>query len=218
MSIKVFLVDDHGIVRQGLRLLIDAQNDMDVVGEASDGREVSQHVRAAGANLVVVDVSMPGFSGSQTASELRAALPDIKILALTRHGEQAYVRQMMNAGANGYILKQTKAEHLIDAIRAVAQGETYLDPSVTQKMVDSLRSRNPRAVIANMLSAREQEIATLIALGHTNKEIANALDITVKTVETHKANIMAKLELTSRAELVRLALMQGWLEEPIRSS
>ena len=215
MKISVFLVDDHGVLRQGLRMLIDAQPDMHVVGEAERGRGVTELLRARPErpDVVVLDISMPDINGARVAEEIRAALPTVKIVALTRHAEKAYVQQMLQAGATGYVLKQTAAEVLISAIRAVAGGDTYLDRAVAGKVMESIAGPRTSAGGPDNLTPREREIVTLVAYGHTNKEIASTLGITVKTVETHKTNVMQKLEITSRAELVRFALTQGWLEK-----
>jgi DNA-binding NarL/FixJ family response regulator len=215
MKIDVFLVDDHSVLRQGLRMLIDAQSDMHVVGEAERGRGVVEQLQARNAppDVVVLDISMPDINGARVAANIRTALPKVKIVALTRHAEKAYVQQMLQAGATGYVLKQTAADVLISAIRAVAGGDTYLDHAVAGKLVESLGGPRASAGGPDALTPREREIVTLVAYGHTNKEIASTLGITVKTVETHKTNVMQKLEITSRAELVRFALTQGWLEK-----
>lgn len=211
-QIRVFLVDDHGVLRHGLRLLVDAQTDMQVVGEADRGRGAAEAITTAGgADVVVLDVSMPDANGPQVAHELRRAFPDGKIIALTRHGEKAYVQQMLQNGANGYVLKQTAGEALISAIRIVAEGGMYLDPAVAGKMFETATQPMRGAITAD-LTAREREVLTMVAYGHTNKEIASLLGITVKTVETHKTNAMQKLEIATRADLVRFALAQGWLE------
>lgn len=208
---RVFLIDDHGVLRQGLRMLIDAQQDMRVVGEAERGRGAADAIaRAGGADIAVLDISMPDTTGTQVAAELRAALPNTKIVALTRHAEKAYVQQMLQNGANGYVLKQTAGDVLVTAIRTVVAGGTFLDPTVAGKMFDSGSPR--RGAVSSDLTAREQEVLKMVVWGHTNKEIASVLGITVKTVETHKANVMQKLEIDSRAELVRYAMAQGWLD------
>jgi DNA-binding NarL/FixJ family response regulator len=212
LPIRVFLVDDHSVLRQGLRLLIDAQEDMSVVGEAERGREAVEAVTTAGGtDVVVLDISMPDATGSQVAAELRSALPEAKIVTLTRHAEKAYIQQMLQNGANAYVLKQTAADVLITAIRSVAEGGTYLDPAIAGKVFET-GARPVRGAASDDLTVREREVLTMVAYGHTNKEIASLLGITVKTVETHKANAMQKLEITSRADLVRFALSQGWLE------
>ncbi|HEX8252350.1 MAG TPA: response regulator transcription factor [Thermoanaerobaculia bacterium] len=207
---RVFLVDDHGVLRHGLRLLIDAQHDMEVVGEAERGRGVPTAIqRAGGADVVVLDVSLPDATGPVVAAEVRAALPETKIVALTRHGERAYVQQMLQNGANGYVLKQTAGDVLVSAIRTVLGGGTFLDPAVAGRMFEAAAVGRASG---DELTPREREVLTMVAWGHTNKEIASTLGITVKTIETHKMNGMQKLGLTSRADLVRYALSQGWLE------
>lgn len=215
---KIFLVDDHDIVRQGLRLIVDAEADMRVVGEAAHARGICDLVEASEADVVVIDVSMPDISGADATAEIRKCLPGVKVVALTRHTEKAYVQQMMRAGASGYILKQNGAATLIEAVRAVVRGGTFLDPAIAGMLIEDLtnvaaRPSQPTAT----LSPRERQVATMVAYGHTNKEIAAELGIGVKTVETHKANVMQKLELTSRAELVQFALEQGWVDRPHHS-
>jgi DNA-binding NarL/FixJ family response regulator len=212
MQTRVFLIDDHGVLRQGLRLLIDAQPDLHVIGETDRGRGAAAVITAAGgADVVVLDISMPDTTGPQVALELRAALPEAKIVTLTRHAEKAYVQQMLQNGANGYVLKQTAGDVLITAIRTVVAGGTYLDPAVAGKIFES-GARPMRGAGSDDLTVREREVLTMVAYGHTNKEIAARLGITVKTVETHKTNAMQKLEISTRADLVRFALAQGWLE------
>ena len=208
-KIRICLIDDHAVLRQSLRLLIDAQPDMIVVCESERGRGLETVIRDSGADVIVLDISMPDVPGPIAAQEILAAVPTVKIVALTRHSESAYVRQMLQAGATGYVLKQTAAEVLFAAIRAVAAGRTFLDPAIAEKVDTPPVHRRDSAPL---LTPREQEVLTMVAFGHTNKEIANALGITVKTVETHKANLMQKLEITSRADLVRFALEQGWLQ------
>ena len=208
---RVFLIDDHGVLRQGLRLLIDAQPDMVVVGEAERGRVACVAVRSAGgADVVIVDFSMADTTGPQITAELRAGLPATKIVALTRHAEKAYVQQMLQNGANGYVLKQTAGDALLTAIRTALSGGTWLDPAVAGKVFDA--TAPARGAGTGELTPREREVVTMVAWGHTNKEIAAVLGITVKTVETHKMNAMEKLEIGSRADLVRYAMGQGWLE------
>lgn len=210
--IRVFLIDDHAVLRQSLRLLIDAEPDMRVVGESGVARGATARIRDARADVLVLDISMPDMPGNMTAAEVRAELPPLKIIALTRHGETAYVRQMMQAGATGYVLKQTPASVLIEAIRTVASGGMFVDPAVAPKVASSTRASVAGGSDSSLLTPREQEVVTMVAYGHTNKEIAGILGITVKTVEAHKANLMQKLGITSRAELVRFALAQGWLQ------
>lgn len=209
---RVFLVDDHSVLRQGLKMLIDRQSDMEVVGQSDRAREAIEDIRAVGgAEVVVLDVSMPDMMGFDVAAGIRHALPASKIIALTRHSEKAYIHQMLQNGASGYVLKQTSADVLLNAIRVVYSGGTFIDPAIAAKVVES-GAKAPRGASPDALSVREREVLQLVAFGHTNKEIASLLGITVKTVETHKTNAMQRLELTSRAELVRFALSQGWLQ------
>jgi two-component system response regulator NreC len=209
-KVRVFLIEDHGVVRQGLRLLIDLQPDLQVVGEAERGRDAPFAVSQAGADVVVLDISMPDTTGIRVAADLRAALPDVRIVALTRHSEKAYIQQMLQNGANGYVLKQTAGDALLEAIRSVMGGGTYIDPAVAGKMFEPAAPL--RGAVTADITLREREVLTLVAWGHTNKEIASMLGITVKTVESHKANAMQKLEIASRADLVRFALAKGWLD------
>ncbi|MBV9494077.1 MAG: response regulator transcription factor [Acidobacteria bacterium] len=211
MSTRVFLIDDHSILREGLRLLVDSQSDMQVIGEIANGREAADAIeRAGGADVIVLDVSMPDLNGHHVAVELRASQPTAKIVVLTRHSEKAYVQQMLQSGASAYVLKQTEASALLTAIRTVANGGTYLDPGVATNRL-SANAQPIRGESSADLTARELEVLSMVAHGHTNKEIGGLLGITVKTVETHKTNGLQKLEITSRAELVRFALAQGWL-------
>jgi len=208
---RVFLIDDHAVLRQGLRMMIDAQADLKVVGEAERGRGAAEAIaRAGGADVVVLDVSMPDTTGPKVAADIHAALPAVKVVALTRHTEKAYVQQMLSNGANGYVLKQTAGEVLLSAIRTVLTGGTYLDPAVAGKMFEP--GTPLRGAGSADLTPRELEVLTMVAWGHTYKEIAAVLGITVKTVETHKANAMQKLGIGSRADLVRYAMEQGWLQ------
>lgn len=216
MKIRVFLVDDHMVLRQGLRVLIDAQADMHVVGEASGGRDVAEAVGRAAADVVVMDISMPDLSGIRATAEMRRLNVNAKVLALTRHSEHGYLQQMLKAGARGYALKQTAAETLIEAIRTVARGGMYFDPAVAGEVSETFSSgrspSNPNPRDHHSLTSREQQIVTMVAQGYTNKEIASPLGITVKTIESHKSRIMQKLGIKSRAGLVRFVILQGWLD------
>ena len=213
-KIAVFLVDDHALLRAGLKLLINAQPDMYVVGEVDDTADIEVLVRASGAKVVVMDVSMPRVGGSRATARLKSEQPEVVIIALTRHTERAYVQLMLASGATGYVLKQSPATELISAIRTSSRGGIHLDPLVAGKLIPRDAFWRGCGTVAGpaLLSEREQEVSTMIALGYTNKETATTLGISVKTVETHKSRIMEKLEMTSRAELVRFALLQGWLD------
>jgi DNA-binding NarL/FixJ family response regulator len=214
-KLKIILADDHAIVREGLRLLVSNQPDMEVIAEADNGRVVLQMCKEINPDIVLMDISMPEMNGAKTTERLKQLYPQIKILILTAHEDKAYLNQLLKAGASGYVLKRTASDDLIYSIRAVAEGGVYIDPVLANKVVNTYirkqlgkGSGNP-----NDLSEREAEVLRQIALGYSNKEIANQLDISVKTVETYKTRLMTKLDLHSRAEIVRYAIYQGWLQE-----
>lgn len=217
------MADDHPIVRDGLKRLIDTQPDMAIVGEASTGEEAWRKIRTlvtAGTppSLVLMDVSMPGWNGTEATTRIRRSWPDMKVLALSMHEDRSYLRSLLEAGAVGYILKRSAAEELIRAVRVAAEGGTYLDPSLTATVMQSFLRTNSNGH-ANLrgelggtpLSEREDSVLRLIAQGYTNKDIAVQLKVSVKTVETYKSRSMEKLGLDSRADIVRYALTKGWL-------
>jgi DNA-binding NarL/FixJ family response regulator len=209
------LADDHAVVREGLRALINAQPEMEVSGEAGDGRTACQQIEKHPPDVVVMDVSLPEMSGAQATAHLKQACPHVKVLALTVHEDKGYLRQLLEAGAVGYVLKRAAAEELIHAIRTVAAGGVYLDPALAGKVVGGFvrKSTGKGVPEGSDLSERENEVARLIATGYSNKEIASRLALSVKTVETYKARSMEKLGLRSRAELVRYAVQRGWLQD-----
>lgn len=213
--LQIFLADDHTVLREGLKMLIDEQPDMQVIGEAGGGRDAWLQAKRLKPDVVVMDVSMPDMTGAQATMRLRQECPEIKVLALTAYEDQGYLRQLLQAGASGYVLKRTAAEELIRAIRVVAAGGMYLDPALAGKVTDRfIGKQSSRGTSQGSdLSDRETEVLRLIALGHSNKEIATSLDISVKTVETYKTRLMEKLDLHSRADIVRYALRQGWLQD-----
>lgn len=213
-KLRLFLAEDHAVVRDGLRLLLDAQPDMMVVGEAGDGREVVERVQAAQPEIVLMDLSLPGCNGIEATRRLKRALPEIKVLGLTIHEVKDYVRQMMDAGASGYVLKRSAAEALTAAIRCVARGGVHFDPPVPGRAVQDVApipSAAPPA--AEPLSEREKSVLKLMAWGLSQKEIAAQLGISGKSVETYKFRLMAKLHVGTRTGLVRYAIRQGWLTE-----
>jgi DNA-binding NarL/FixJ family response regulator len=214
-KLRIFLADDHTVLREGLALLIDGQPDMEVVGQAADGRSVLQQTLDCEPDVVVMDLSMPGPSGAQVAAHLHETCPQVQILALTRHSEPGYVRQMLQAGASGYVLKQARSEDIIGAIRTVAAGGTFLDATLAGRLVHNfVRGQGSSAEPSDSdLSEREAEVVRLVALGYSNKEIAVQLGISVKTIDTYKTRAMEKLGLHSRAALVRYALQRGWLSQ-----
>jgi two-component system, NarL family, response regulator NreC len=214
-KLRILLADDHPILRQGLRVLIDSQPDMEVVAEATNGAETVEKARACSPDVVIMDIGMPETNGAEAAESLKHETPGTKILALTVHEDPGYLTQMLKAGASGYVLKRAAADELIEAIRAVAAGGRYLDPSLTARFAMNQfgRQEADAGQAHPPLSKREQDVMRLIAWGYTNKEIAAALRISVKTVETYKARLMVKLDLRSRVDIVRYALRQGWLDE-----
>jgi DNA-binding NarL/FixJ family response regulator len=212
-ALKILLADDHPVVREGLKTLILSQPDMQVVGEASDGMEACKQASQLQPDLVIMDISMPGLTGTQATERLSHECPKVKVLALTIHEDKGYIRQLLAAGAAGYVLKRVASEELVHAIRVVAAGKTYLDPDMAGKVVTGFVRRTGESLPTKgpSLSDRELEIAKLTASGHSNKEISTLLDLSVKTVETYRARGMEKLGLSCRVDLVRYAVQQGWL-------
>ena len=212
--ITIILVDDHRVVREGLRALVDTQADMRVVAEAEDGRTA---VRLAGEHrpdVVIMDVTMPEMGGAEATRLIRRDCPGTKVLALTVHEGGGYLRQLLEAGASGYLIKRVAFDELVRAIRSVAAGGTYLDPNVAGQVVgDLIGAAVTGQTVERELTGREAEVARLLTRGHINREIAEQLDVSIKTVETYKSRIMEKLDLRSRADLVRYAIRLGWLHE-----
>jgi DNA-binding NarL/FixJ family response regulator len=202
-------------MREGLKSLVNAQADMNVVGEADNGRAALFQARELQPDVIIMDVSMPDLNGIQVTERLKRVCQKIMVLVLTAHDDSGYLRQLLEVGASGYVLKKAAAEELIKAIRVVAAGGVYLDPSLAGKVVGGyLGKRGLRSNSSgNEISEREAEVLRLVAWGYTNKEVAGYLGISVKTVETHKANLMQKLDLKSRVEMVHYALRRGWLRE-----
>jgi len=211
VSISVLIVDDHAVVRSGLRLLLDAESDIDVVGEAGTAREAVFEVRSSKPDVVLMDVAMPGGSGIDVIPQLLHEAPETKILMLSMQDDPNYVRQAFEAGASGYVLKEAADAEVVSAVRDVAEGRSYVNPALGARLVAAESEARKRAQ-ADPLSDREREVLRLLALGHTNQEIAKMLFISVRTAETHRAHIMQKLNLRSRADLVRYALANGLLE------
>jgi DNA-binding NarL/FixJ family response regulator len=216
-TIRVVIADDHAIVREGLRSLVEAQPGLEVVGEAGDGQQAWQCACDLTPDVLVLDLSMPGVGGAEAAERISRECPSVRVLALTMHEERGYVSRLLRAGAAGYLLKRTASSELVRAIRTVAAGGTYVDPSLAGALLTDAPHRGSRggdgASRLGELTARETEVLRLVARGHSNKEIAAALEISVKTVETHKANAMTKLGLRTRAAVVRFAMDEGWLSD-----
>lgn len=214
--IRILLADDHAAVREALAVLIDSQPDMQVVAQAGDGDEAVERARQMRPDVAVLDVAMPAMSGLVVTVALKDAIPATRIVMLTRHGEYQYVQELLRAGANGYVLKQSASSDLLHAIRVVASGKSYLDPLVAGQITHhfaAARDARPQGSGGAALSPRELEVLRLLARGYANREIAAELSISVKTVDAHKANGMEKLGMTSRIELVRFAILHGWLHE-----
>ncbi len=210
--IRVLLADDHPVIREGLKALLGAEPDIEVVAEAADGPEAVSRTAELDPDIVVVDVSMPGLNGAEVTAKLREARPDRKVVALTVHEDKGYLRLLLEAGAVGYVLKRSAAAELVRAIRAVAEGGTYIDPTLTGALVDNFVHPVPAQEEAPVkLSAREAEVVRLIAQGHSNKEIASQLKVSVKTVETYKSRATDKLRLNGRVGIVKYAAQRGWL-------
>jgi two-component system response regulator NreC len=211
-QLRVLLADDHVTVRHGLKLLIDAQPDMKVVSEVSDGEAAVQQTVALKPDVVVMDISMPGMNGLVATRKIKHLQPNSAIVTLTRHGDDAYLQELLRAGVSGYVLKQSAPGELLQAIRAAAAGGQYLDSSLTARVTARLLSRKVDRTIGATPTERESEVLRLIASGYSNKEIAGRLSLSVKTVESHKANGMRKLGLTGRIDIVKYAVLQGWLD------
>lgn len=213
--LHILLVDDHEIVREGVKLLVNSQTDMKVVGEAANGEEAFEKIAALNPDIVLMDISMPELNGMQATKKIRRVFPKVKILTLSRHTDDGYLQQMIQAGANGYVLKQSAPNELLNAIRIVGEGKSYLDPTLTEKVMGGYIRQSTALSNASKvhITDRETEIIRLIAWGYSNKEIAVRLAISVKTVEAHKANAMKKLGFSSRIDIVRYAILQGWMED-----
>lgn len=209
---KVFLVDDHVLVREGAAALIDAQPDMEVVGQGVDGQALIDIESSCDPDIVVVDVSMPHMNGMMVAKQVLEHCPNIRLLALSRYSDIGYVQQMMQAGVHGYVHKQSTSSELISAIRVIGNGGTYFDIAIVQQLLQRVTPAGQAHVPVQELSEQERRVAHLLALGHSNKEIATQMAIGVKTVETYKSRAMDKLGTFSRADLVRYALEHGWFD------
>jgi len=209
--VKVLIVDDHAVVRTGLRLILDAEEDIETVGEAGDAREAVFEVRARKPNVILMDVTMPGRSGIEAIPDVLKEAPDAKVLVLSMEDDPKYVRDAFTAGASGYVLKEAADAELVVAVREVAGGGHYVHPPLGARLA-AADAEAARAAADEVLSEREREVLRLLALGHTNQEIAKMLYISVRTAETHRAHIMQKLRLGTRAELVRYALAHGMLD------
>ena len=209
---SVVVVDDHAVVRSGLRLLLENQDDIEVVGEAGNAKDAIFRARALKPDVILLDVVMPGESGIDVLPQLKKESPETKVLVLSMQDDPSYVREAFAAGASGYVLKEAADEEVVAAVREVAGGGSYVHPALGARLV-AAEAAERAAAEADPLSEREREVLRLLALGHTNQEIAERLYISVRTAESHRAHIMQKLRLTTRAELVRYALTHGLLTD-----
>jgi len=212
-KLRILLADDHETVREGLRMILNAQPDMQVVAAVGDGGEAMSECEKISPDVVIMDISMPGTNGLSATAQIMERCPGARILTLTRHADRSYLQQMMRAGAAGYVLKQSRPAELLNAIREVASGAKYVDESMDTPAAAPLTAPRPDPHPSTPLSPRETEVLRLISWGNTNKEIASQLDLSVKTVEAHKANGMRKLGMRGRIDIVRYALLHGWLHE-----
>ena len=212
MTISVLIVDDHPVVRSGLKSLLDAEDDIETVGEAANMQEAVFRTRSLKPNVVLMDVVMPGGSGIEATPAVLKEAPAAKVLVLSMQDDPRYVHEAFAAGASGYLLKEAADEEVVSAVREVAAGGSYVHPTLGAKLVAAEAEERARAD-SDPLTEREREVLRLLALGHTNQEIAKTLFLSVRTVETHRAHIMQKLRLSTRAELVRYAMEQGLLAD-----
>ena len=212
---RIVIADDHGTMREGLRLLLNSQPDLEVVGEAGDGREAIRLACQLAPDVLLMDISMPGMNGLDATKKIKEQCPNIRVLTLTRHSDDGFLKQLLAAGASGYALKLSSADDLMRAIRTVSAGGTYIDPAVAGKLVSSAAraAHKPGPTPRVDLTEREEEVLRMIAWGHSNKEIATRLNLSVKTIEAHKANAMQKLNMTGRIDIVRYAVLRGWLSD-----
>jgi two-component system response regulator NreC len=213
--IKVLLVDDHAVVRSGLRMLLESQSDMEIVGEAESGEEALQLTRKVRPDVILMDIAMPDMTGIEATRRVKERDEDAAVLALTMHEDDQYFFEMLNAGASGYLPKRAAPDELVTAIRTVSRGEVFLYPSLATRLVKDYLQRveaGDQPVIYDELTPREREVLILIAEGLTNAEIAEELVISPKTVDSHRENIMRKLNLHSRIDLVKYAIKKGLIE------
>jgi DNA-binding NarL/FixJ family response regulator len=211
-KLRILVADDHPVIRKALECLVDAEPDMEVVGEAGDGSEACRQAAVLQPDLILMDLWMPNMSGEEATKHIKRAHPGIKILALTAQEDPSYACDLLEAGATGYVFKRAASFELVNAIHTVARGGVYIDPRIESAVIDALSRRHGRKTGENdELSERESEVLRGIALGYTNKEVAARLELSVKTVETYKGRSMKKLRLRNRIDLIRLATKRGWI-------
>ena len=208
--IRILLADDHVLVRQGFKMILSAQPDMQIVGEAANGREAVEAAEKLQPDIVLMDVTMPELNGIEATRRVATASPRTRVLALSMHKDAVYVREILRAGARGYLLKDSADEDLIAAVRSIAKGEGYLSPAVSDAVLTDYRRHVTDPI--DLLTTREREVLQMIAEGKTNKEIATTLNLSVYTIEAHRGRVMEKLNLHSTGELVRFALRSGLID------
>ena len=208
--IRILLADDHAVVRQGFKMILSSQPDMEIVGEAGNGREAVELAEQLKPDVVVMDVAMPELNGIEATRRLASSVPHTRVVALSMHKDNVYVREILRAGARGYLLKDSVAADLVSAVRAAAQGEGYLSPAVSNAVLDDYRRHVTNPI--DLLSSREREVLQMLAEGKTNKEIAGVLNLSVYTVDAHRGRIMEKLNVHSINELVRFAVRNGLID------
>lgn len=215
-EIRILIAEDHKTVSEGLKLIIEAEPDMKVVGQAGDGRTAIAMAQELMPDVLIMDISMPELNGLVATATIKRIAPSIEILTLTRHTDKAYLKELLQAGVSGYVLKQSESSEMIRAIRNIANGENYLDPAITAdvlSIISGSQNKQRGEVSGEPLSERESEVLRLVALGYSNKEIAEQLEISIKTVESLRANAMRKLDISGRNEIVDYAIIQGWFQE-----
>lgn len=212
-KIQILLVDDHPVLRSGVRTLLDSEHDLRVVAEVGDGATAVRLALEISPDVVVMDISLPQLSGTEATKQILAARPHLRVLVLSAHEEIAFARMLLDVGAAGYALKRSACDELARAIRIVANGGTYVDPAIAGQLVSAQRRHTVSSVPLVSLSEREVEVIRLVAQGHTSKEMANQLGLSPRTLETYKARAMSKLNLRTRADLIRYALRSGWLRD-----
>lgn len=209
MSVRIIIVDDHNVLRTGLRALLSTETVLEVVGEAADGEEAIILSKQLHPDVIIMDITMPGINGLETAKKILSDAPGVKVLFLTMHEDVNLLQEALDIGAVGYVLKRAVESELINAIHAVTRGDLYVDPALTRALFQRTASPPPSNLVAESISPRETEVLKLIAQGYTNRQIGDTLCISIRTVESHRANIMQKLNIKSRVELVRYALDHG---------
>jgi DNA-binding NarL/FixJ family response regulator len=215
MTIRVFIADDHAVFRSGLRVLLERESDIEVVGENGNGFDTIRAVAETDVDILLLDIAMPGLPGSKVAEAVLKDKPNLAIVVLTMHEDEYYLQEFFRLGVRAYVLKKSTGTDVVQAIRAARKGEQYIDPALAGLVISSYVGRQPKkqkVARLDLMTPRELEVMTLLAYGHTNAEIAEKLCISERTVESHRTNIMAKLEVKSRAELVRFAIDNGMLK------